>query len=103
MAMAVGGRGSIKSDINVTPLVDVVLVLLIIFMVMTPLLSRKFWVHTPKQEKQEVQKQIKESEERYIAKNDSAVDELKGIMDRFNEQIRAFNAKRKAEKEKSGG
>jgi hypothetical protein len=53
--------------------------------------------------KQEVQKQIKESEERYIAKNDSAVDELKGIMDRFNEQIRAFNAKRKAEKEKSGG
>jgi biopolymer transport protein ExbD len=42
---------------NVTPLVDVVLVLLIIFMVMTPLLSKKFWVHTPKQEKQEVEKQ----------------------------------------------
>lgn len=40
--------------INVTPLVDVVLVLLIIFMVVTPLLDRKFWVHTPKQEKVEV-------------------------------------------------
>ncbi|RKH52432.1 biopolymer transporter ExbD [Corallococcus sp. AB050B] len=37
MGMAVGGRGGVKSDINVTPLVDVVLVLLIIFMVMTPL------------------------------------------------------------------
>jgi biopolymer transport protein ExbD len=42
---------------NVTPLVDVVLVLLIIFMVVTPLMQKKFWVHTPKQEKQEVEKQ----------------------------------------------
>ena len=41
-------------DMNVTPLVDVVLVLLIIFMVITPLLSRSFWVHTPKQTKEEV-------------------------------------------------
>lgn len=39
---------------NVTPLVDVVLVLLIIFMVMTPLLNKKFWIHTPKQEKREI-------------------------------------------------
>jgi biopolymer transport protein ExbD/biopolymer transport protein TolR len=38
-------------EMNVTPLVDVVLVLLIIFMVMTPLLDRKFWVHVPRQEK----------------------------------------------------
>jgi biopolymer transport protein ExbD len=37
MAMtAGGGRGGAKSDINVTPLVDVVLVLLIIFMVVLP-------------------------------------------------------------------
>jgi biopolymer transport protein ExbD len=34
--------------------VDVVLVLLIIFMVITPLLTKKFWVHMPKQEKEEV-------------------------------------------------
>ena len=39
---------------NVTPLVDVVLVLLIIFMVITPLLTKNFWVHVPKQEKEEV-------------------------------------------------
>lgn len=53
MAMQVGGpRGKHPAPaINVTPLVDVVLVLLIIFMVVTPLLDRKFWVHTPKQEK----------------------------------------------------
>jgi biopolymer transport protein TolR len=37
MGMAVGGAGGQKADINVTPLVDVLLVLLIIFMVITPL------------------------------------------------------------------
>lgn len=39
MSMDVGGK-SVKSEINVTPLVDVVLVLLIIFMVITPMLQR---------------------------------------------------------------
>jgi len=37
MGMAVGGSKRIKSDMNVTPLIDVLLVLLIIFMVITPL------------------------------------------------------------------
>ena len=37
MSMAVGGSGSVKSDINMTPMIDVLLVLIIIFMVITPL------------------------------------------------------------------
>ena len=37
MGMGVGGSGGHKADINVTPLIDVLLVLLIIFMVITPL------------------------------------------------------------------
>lgn len=38
MAMAVGGSGAgPKADINITPLIDVLLVLIIIFMVITPL------------------------------------------------------------------
>ena len=37
MSMAVGGGQGIKADINMTPLIDVLLVLLIIFMVITPL------------------------------------------------------------------
>ncbi len=45
--MDVGGKG-VKSEINVTPLVDVVLVLLIIFMVITPLLQRGKAVHLPR-------------------------------------------------------
>jgi biopolymer transport protein ExbD len=37
MAIAVGGKGGAKDDIKVTPLIDELLVLLIIFMVITPL------------------------------------------------------------------
>ncbi|MEO7190561.1 MAG: biopolymer transporter ExbD [Vicinamibacterales bacterium] len=41
MAMDVGGaRGGVKSDINVTPLVDVMLVLLIIMMLIAPMLQQ---------------------------------------------------------------
>ncbi|WP_223641654.1 biopolymer transporter ExbD [Corallococcus sp. EGB] len=47
MGMAVGGRGGVKADINVTPLVDVVLVLLIIFMVVTPLMRGEFALQLP--------------------------------------------------------
>ena len=46
MAFTPSSRG-IKSDINVTPLIDVVLVLLIIFMVVTPLLERGKSVNLP--------------------------------------------------------
>jgi biopolymer transport protein TolR len=53
MAMAAaGGRGKVKSEINVTPLVDVVLVLLIIFMVVTPMLQRGKDVKLPQASKQ---------------------------------------------------
>jgi biopolymer transport protein ExbD len=42
------GERSLKAEINVTPLVDVVLVLLIIFMVVTPLLARGKEVRLPR-------------------------------------------------------
>jgi biopolymer transport protein TolR len=48
--MAMGGgnrRDKLQSDINVTPLVDVCLVLLIIFMVVTPLLQKGVSVQIP--------------------------------------------------------
>ena len=41
------GAGGLRSEINVTPLVDVVLVLLIIFMVITPMLHRGVKVELP--------------------------------------------------------
>src|SRR5438128_1905509 len=47
MAMDIGAKSGVRSDINITPLVDVVLVLLIIFMVMTPLMEKEIGVGVP--------------------------------------------------------
>lgn len=40
MGMSVGSQGTQKADINMTPMIDVLLVLIIIFMVITPLAPR---------------------------------------------------------------
>jgi len=48
MAMDMGGaKGGVKSDINVTPLCDVMLVLLIIMMIVAPLLQQGVSVKLP--------------------------------------------------------
>jgi biopolymer transport protein ExbD/biopolymer transport protein TolR len=50
MGMNVGGsgkKGQPKPEVNVTPLVDVTLVVLIIFMVMTPMMTKTFWLNLP--------------------------------------------------------
>jgi biopolymer transport protein ExbD len=61
MAVQLGGGSGVKSDINVTPLVDVMLVLLIIMMIVAPLLQQgvsvKLPVATNTQEKPDTQEQ----------------------------------------------
>ncbi len=42
MAMTIGSNGPGKAEINVTPMIDVLLVLIIIFMVITPIAPRGF-------------------------------------------------------------
>src|SRR5690606_4814492 len=48
MGAKVGGSDEYNSDINVTPMVDIMLVLLIIFMIVTPLLQQGVTVNIPK-------------------------------------------------------
>jgi biopolymer transport protein TolR len=51
MGASLGGGGGKKSgstpNINITPLVDVVLVVLIIFMIVTPMVTKTFWLNLP--------------------------------------------------------
>ena len=49
MSMALGSK-SPMTDINVTPLIDVVLVMLIIFMVLTPLAEKQMYMRVPEYE-----------------------------------------------------
>ena len=47
MSMAVGKKGAAMSEINVTPMADIMIVLLIIFMVITPMIARGVAVELP--------------------------------------------------------
>jgi len=53
MGMALGGSGKNNlptPNVNVTPLVDVALVVLIIFMMVTPLMTKTFWLNLPERD-----------------------------------------------------
>jgi biopolymer transport protein ExbD len=45
--MQVGGAGNLRSEINVVPFTDIILVLLIIFMVITPVMQMGYLVRVP--------------------------------------------------------
>src|SRR6266508_4520551 len=48
MAMSASGRSVVAADINVTPMIDVMLVLLIIFMIVTPAITAGFQATIPR-------------------------------------------------------
>jgi biopolymer transport protein ExbD len=83
MAMSTGGKKGAMSDINVTPLVDVLLVLLIIFMITAPIVTQKVKidlpqpnpnVHNPDNPKEPIHLKIDQGGQLYW--NDTPVDEL---------------------------
>jgi len=93
MAMDLGGaKGGVKSDINVTPLVDVMLVLLIIMMLVAPMLQQGVSVKLPKADntvdKPEVQGQtvVAIAQDKRIYVNAKAVPEAE-VGTRVNELL----------------
>jgi biopolymer transport protein TolR len=88
MGMQGGGGGGLNSEINVTPMVDVMLVLLIIFMVVTPFLQQGISVAIPREmknpdEDQAINKEsaviisIPKDNEYYLGKKKVNLDDLK--------------------------
>jgi len=98
--MAFGGSSKgVKNEINITPLVDVVLVLLIIFMVITPMLQRGKDVRLPEANKVDDKKDESDplilsltSDKKYYVESD-LVDEA-GLSDRVKAELIATPGKR---------
>ncbi len=99
MAMTGGSSSGMTSEINVTPMVDIMLVLLIIFMVVTPMLQHGITVALPQNmlNPEEDQKIIKESSvvisipndgEYYIGKQRVAKTEVADKVDRMLKAIK---------------
>jgi biopolymer transport protein ExbD len=83
MSMSTGSSKGAMADINVTPLVDVLLVLLIIFMITAPLVTHKIKIDLPQPNPNVVQPQnppepihLKIDQSGNLYWNDSPVDEL---------------------------
>jgi biopolymer transport protein TolR len=99
MGMAAGGGGGFTSEINVTPMVDIMLVLLIIFMVVTPLLQHGVTVNLPKDLKnpEEDQRIIKDNSiviaipndgEYYIGKENVTKEQVKDKVEKMLANIK---------------
>jgi len=93
MGMQGGGGGGLQSEINVTPMVDVMLVLLIIFMVVTPFLQQGIQVAIPREmrnpdEDQAINKEsaviisIPKDGDYYLGKKKVNIDDLKSSVEK---------------------
>ena len=88
-----GGGGGVQSEINVTPMVDIMLVLLIIFMVVTPFLQKDVQLTLPRDMKNaeedtainadsSVVISIPEDGKYYLSKKQMGLDELKAQVEK---------------------
>lgn len=99
MGMSAGGGGGFQSEINVTPMVDIMLVLLIIFMVVTPMLQHGITVNLPKELNNPEEDQritadtsvviaIPEDGKYYLGKTEVSKEQLKDKVEKMLENIK---------------
>lgn len=80
MGMSAGGdRHSVKSEMNVTPLIDVVLVLLIIFMVTMPLKMKYMAAQIPRDADENESTEIASKTLQLLVKSDGAIEITEGL------------------------
>jgi biopolymer transport protein ExbD len=92
-----------NADINVTPLVDIVLVMLIIFMVVTPLIEKDIEIRLPEEPQDEQLEMPPDQQSQLVvqisATGDVAVNTERIAIDALGERLtKALNAKRKGER-----
>jgi biopolymer transport protein ExbD len=85
------GSGGLQSEINVTPLVDVVLVLLIIFMVIVPLTLNSYEVAVPTESQAAVPADLPEPEQIVLAVDAELCPALDGCQVRLNDETLALS------------
>lgn len=95
MAMSSGGDSDdVVSEINVTPLVDVMLVLLVVFIVTAPLLANHIKVNLPKTAKTEQAKEKTPVSLSIDEKGDIYVDRSRVQLTQLEQQLKAIKAER---------
>jgi biopolymer transport protein TolR len=100
MAMDVGGKkGGAKSDINVTPLIDIVLVLLIIFMVLTPSMLKNIPTMVPEKAEDDAPAMppdsaimVEYTANRELTVNSESVS-VEGLAEKLSERLKARRQK----------
>lgn len=97
--LAVKPASSPNSDINVTPLIDIVLVMLIIFMVVTPLLEKSLDVRVPDTEKVETVTEVPPDQlvVRLSAENKLRINFEEVTPDEYVDKLKTKLEKRKAD------
>ncbi len=90
------GRGQVRSEINITPLVDVVLVLLIIFMVLSPIMLKEMNLKVP--EKVELQDQLPNAEQVVLqisAEGALSINHQPVLLEELGQRIRELLSRRR--------
>ena len=98
MSAGKGGGRTTMSEINVTPMVDVMLVLLIIFMVTTPMIQQGLKVNLPETKAAPIEGSDKKIIITIDVQKNVSIGEVKIPIEQLEEKLRA-NAKLQADKE----